>query len=196
LVNNDSLIEEHIIGVPGDQFVNSYIKKNENFKALRLAKEFVKFNERCFVRLLGDMRAYNYVVVMKQDFDKVQYRIRAMDFDQQSFEGRKSIYLPQYYKDNLYYVEMAQKEISIETAEQYKKEERALLAKRVLLAKSKFIELMSAMSNDTISTEENIRELAKGLNRHHKTSSFTGLSSMAELLLLNVNLCLDLNLKV
>ena len=36
-----------------------------------LAKEYVKFNERCMIRLLGDMRSYNYVVVPIHDFDKV-----------------------------------------------------------------------------------------------------------------------------
>ena len=60
---------------------------------LRLSKEFVKFNERCLMRLLGDMRSYNYVIVPTYDFDQVQYRIRAMDFDQQSFEGNiKSLF--------------------------------------------------------------------------------------------------------
>ena len=39
------------------------------------------------IRLLGDMRAYNYVVVPTHDFDQVVYKIRPIDFDQQSFEG-------------------------------------------------------------------------------------------------------------
>ena len=59
-----------------------------------LAKEFVKFNERCFLRLLGDMRSYNYVVVITQDFDRIQYRIRAIDFDQQSYKGNAKAISP------------------------------------------------------------------------------------------------------
>ena len=51
---------------------------------IRFAKEFVKFNERCFVRLLGDMRSYNFVVNVIPDVEDFQYRVRAIDFDQQS----------------------------------------------------------------------------------------------------------------
>ena len=67
---------------------------------VRLAKEFIKFNERCFVKLLGDMRSYNYVIDVTPDFDAVQYRVRAIDFDQHAFEGRKKMYLPQFFKEN------------------------------------------------------------------------------------------------
>ena len=111
LVGGDTLIEEHIVGIPCDEF----ILKNKDVQIenrLRFAKEFVKFNERCFTRLLGDMRAYNFVVEITQDFDNIQYRLRAIDFDQQSYEGRKSIYLPQYYKDNIELVELAQELLS------------------------------------------------------------------------------------
>ena len=55
LVDKQTLIEDHIVGIPADDFI---IKK-QNVKIdnrLRLAKEFVKFNERTFIRLLGDMR--------------------------------------------------------------------------------------------------------------------------------------------
>ena len=61
LIWKDTLIEEHIIGVPGDQFIKHYLPRPD-IHEVRLAKEFIKFNERSFVRLLGDMRAYNYVV--------------------------------------------------------------------------------------------------------------------------------------
>jgi hypothetical protein len=52
LVDDDTLVEEHIAGIPGDVFVNDYINRKE-FNPKRIAKEFVKFNERCFVRLSG-----------------------------------------------------------------------------------------------------------------------------------------------
>jgi len=38
---------------------------------IRFAKEFVKFNERCFVRLLGDMRSYNFVVDITPDIERL-----------------------------------------------------------------------------------------------------------------------------
>lgn len=61
LVNLNTLVEEHIAGIPGDMFMQKQMLQKD-INTIRLAKEFVKFNERCFVRLLGDMRAYNYVV--------------------------------------------------------------------------------------------------------------------------------------
>jgi hypothetical protein len=60
LVDNNTLVEEHISGVPGDMFVEQYLEHPE-FNPKRIAKEFVKFNERCFIRLLGDMRSYNFI---------------------------------------------------------------------------------------------------------------------------------------
>ena len=99
LVYKDTLIEEHIAGIPGEMFMKQYI--NEGLlNPIRLAKEFVKFNERCFVRLLGDMHSSNFVIDVTPDFEEIHYRIRAIDFDQQSYEGKKSIYLPQYFKQN------------------------------------------------------------------------------------------------
>ncbi|OWY25585.1 hypothetical protein C7N43_37330, partial [Sphingobacteriales bacterium UPWRP_1] len=55
-VCKDTLIEEHIAGIPGDQFIQRQFN-NANLNETRIAKEFIKFNERCFVKLLGDMRA-------------------------------------------------------------------------------------------------------------------------------------------
>nr|HMT29506.1 hypothetical protein [Bacteroidia bacterium] len=60
-VHGDTLIEEHIAGIPGDMFIENHLH-DSGINEIRLAKEFVKFNERCFVRLLGDMRSYNYVI--------------------------------------------------------------------------------------------------------------------------------------
>ena len=85
--HNETLIEEHIPGIPGDVFITDHLQ-DPNINVIRLAKEFVKFNERCFVQLLGDMRSYNYVVNIIPDIEDFQYRIRAIDFDQQSYEGR------------------------------------------------------------------------------------------------------------
>jgi hypothetical protein len=89
LLNEKTLIEEHIAGIPGDTFAKDYLDVAK-FDQIRIAKEFIKFNERCFIRLLGDMRAYNFIVDITPDIEGSQYRIRAIDFDQQSYEGRKS----------------------------------------------------------------------------------------------------------
>jgi len=43
--DKNTLIEEHIPGIPGDVFIHDYLY-NDNTNLTRLAKEFVKFNER------------------------------------------------------------------------------------------------------------------------------------------------------
>ena len=54
----DTLIEDHIPGIPGDVFIKEHLDKLSSREQAQIAKEFVKFNERCLVRLLGDMRSY------------------------------------------------------------------------------------------------------------------------------------------
>src|SRR3546814_11208964 len=59
--DENTLIEEHIAGIPGDMFIRDYLNDN-SFNQTRIAKEFIKFNEPCFIRMLGAMRSYNYVI--------------------------------------------------------------------------------------------------------------------------------------
>ena len=105
LVYKDTLIEEHISGIPGDDFIHNILPKCTESEKAQIAKEFVKFNERCMIRLLGDMRSYNYVIVPTHDFDHVVYSIRAIDFDQQSYEGKFNVYRPQFFKENFILVD-------------------------------------------------------------------------------------------
>ena len=182
IYHDDTLVEEHIIGVPGDDFIADPGAFGGNVNEVRLAKEFVKFNERCFVRLLGDMRAYNFVVVVTQDFDQVAYRLRSIDFDQQSFEGRSRIYLPQFYKENLPFVQFAQKRMNLETAEQYMNEERSLLRKRYHLSEHEIVPLLAAMKSDSISKPEHIDRLRTDLARFLGDADMRNCKSMGEIL--------------
>ena len=181
VVDGDTLIEEHIIGIPGDQFIKYHLS-DKNLNKIRLAKEFVKFNERCFVRLLGDMHSSNFVIDITPDFEEVDYRIRAIDFDQQSYEGRKSIYLPQYFKQNNPLIQIGVKCMTPETVKQYQKEERSLIATRLKASKEKIDELLQAMSDDEISPKENVYTLRKELARHYKNRDFLSCNSMGEIL--------------
>lgn len=193
LVDNVTLIEEHVVGVPCDDF----IKKNKGIKIenrLRLAKEFVKFNERCFVQLLGDMRAYNFVVEIIQDFDNIQYRLRAMDFDQQSYQGRKRMYLPQFYKDNSELVKLTQEVMSIEAAKQYVFEERAAMKKRFLAEKQRTRSILRRMRNDQISTIENVTALRTELAELHQNRLFLGCKTMGDILILHLELRLGIKI--
>ncbi len=177
-----TLVEEHIIGVPGDDFIAAPDRYGGHLNPVRLSKEFIKFNERCFVRLLGDMRAYNFVVNVIHDLDQVQYRLRAIDFDQQSFEGRGRIYLPQFYKENLPYVQFGQRYISVESTEQYRNEERSLLRKRYKLSEDQIRALLAVMVDDPISTSEHVERLRTDLGEYHRSKAFAGCSTMGGLL--------------
>jgi hypothetical protein len=178
----DTIVEEHIIGVPGDSFIADPSRYGGPVNEVRLSKEFVKFNERCFVRLLGDMRAYNFVVDVIHDLDQVQYRIRSIDFDQQTYEGRGRIYLPQFYKENLPYVQLAQRVISAESVTQYRNEERALLRKRYKLGQEQLEALLHVMEQEVISTPEHLERLGRDLAAMHHDPSLRKHTSMGALL--------------
>jgi len=98
LLHQSTLVEEHILGIPGDVFLAEQLHLCSDLEKAQIAKEYVKFNERCFIGLLGDMRSYNYVVVPIHDFDQVVYRIRPIDFDQQSYEGNIQVYETNLYR--------------------------------------------------------------------------------------------------
>ena len=162
MVCGDSLIEEHIAGIPGDDFIRDHLQR-PHLNQVRIAKEFVKFNERCFARLLGDMRAYNYVIDVTPDFEDEQYRVRAIDFDQQSYEGKKTMYLPQYFKDNRAVVQLCSKLLTAETIRQYQTEERTLMARRARAERYRLKDLMDCMRPDELSTARKNRPLAAGV---------------------------------
>jgi hypothetical protein len=182
LVHGNTLIEEHISGIPGDDFIENNLNECSDRDKKEIAKEFVKFNERCFVRLLGDMRSYNYVMVLTHDFDRIQYRIRAIDFDQQSYEGNSKVYIPQFLKENNKLVEMTLASLKDSSIEQYKLEERSLLAKRAVREKSRLEELLDCMKADIISSKEKIDELKKGLFRLTGDVNFKKSLNMGEIL--------------
>ena len=182
LVYKDTLIEEHVLGIPGDMFIEESLDELPKVEKQRLSKEFVKFNERSTLRLLGDMRAYNYVIVPTYDFDQVQYRIRAMDFDQQCYEGNLKVYRPQFFKDNFPFVQMVQEHLQKESVEQYKKEERAALAKRLKGYNTRVSSLMKCMKNDCISTPENVAQLKRDLVNYTHDKNFKTCKNMGEIL--------------
>jgi hypothetical protein len=185
IYNNNTLIEDHIAGIPGDDFIKKYFT-DSNINIIRIAKEFIKFNERCFVRLLGDMRSYNYVVDITPDFEEAQYRIRAIDFDQQSYEGRRNIYFPQFFKENYPAVKLCLKHITRETAFQYQKEERTLMARRLKTSRYRIKDLVDTMVKDTIAPKEYVEELRGELAEYFKDDSYHLCKNMGEILKKNL----------
>lgn len=159
LVHKNTLIEEHIAGIPGDEFINEHLKECDDLGLAQIAKEFVKFNERCMITLLGDMRSYNFVIIPTHDFDLVRYKIRAIDFDQQCYEGNFKVYQPAIFKENIKLVKLVAKRLGNRSIEQYRNEERALLAKRIINGKKRLTRLLRVMATDNISPRENVKQL-------------------------------------
>ncbi|MBZ5857154.1 hypothetical protein [Flavihumibacter profundi] len=192
--SHQTLVEEHIPGIPGDTFINQYLDRSDTNK-IRLAKEFVKFNERCFVRLLGDMRSYNFVVDITPDIEDFQYRIRAIDFDQQSYEGRKNLYLPQFFKENNPLVDMVLKYLNKDSIEQYQSEERTMMTFRLVTARYRMKEILDIMGQDKISTPEKIYQLGQELSDFHGGKpNLLKCHSMGQLVKEHLKVCLRKNL--
>ncbi|GAA4835279.1 hypothetical protein [Algivirga pacifica] len=181
LVSEQTLIEEHIAGIPGDMFINNYLEDGRQNK-IRLAKEFIKFNERCFAQLLGDMHSSNFVVNMIPDFDEINYRIRSIDFDQQCYEGRKNIYFPQFYKQNMPIIELGLGKISPESQQQYQAEERFMIANRFTASGHKVKDLLEVMRQDHLSPKENVVSLRKDLAEHYNHQGYLKCDNMGEIM--------------
>lgn len=190
LIDGETLVEEHIAGLPGDDFF-AHRMEDTDFNKIRMAKEFVKFNERCFVRLLGDMRAYNYVIDITPDIEGSQFRFRAIDFDQQSYEGKLRFYLPQFFKENNPIVFMGMEYIARETVRQYQLEERAIIGARIKVGNRRIRSLLNVITRDEISTPDKVYQLRHELNRHHETHRFDKCINMGEILQAQLRLALE-----
>lgn len=183
----ETLVEEHIAGITGDLFMENHLS-DVNLNPIRLAKEFIKFNERCFVRLLGDMHSSNFVIIIIPDFEDFHYRIRAIDFDQQSYEASKSVYMPQYFKQNNAIIQLGMKYMTPESVRQYQIEERSMIANRVLAERVRLHDLLEVMKKDELSLPENLAQLKKELSQHYKNPQFLVCKSMGEVVELSLKM--------
>ncbi len=180
VVYGDTLIEEHIPGIPGEIFIKKYI--NSNLNEIRVAKEFVKFNERSFVRLLGDMHKNNFVIEATPDFDEIIYRIRAIDFDQQCYEGNYKVYRPQYFKENNPIIFLGMKGMTPESVKQYQNEERASMRYRLQSQRYQIKDLMDVMCKEELAPKENVIELREGLAEYYDDVRFLKAQTMGTVL--------------
>jgi hypothetical protein len=185
LIHGDTLVEEHIAGIPGDVFAASYLDRPE-YNPKRIAKDFVKFNERCLIRLLGDMRAYNFVFVITPDFDDYQFRIRPIDFDQQFYEGNIRMYQPQFFKENLPFVQLALEHFNPQVMEQYQQEERSLIVQRMRSERVRLAALRDALRLDEVTPPEKLAELKAALVAQTGDTRFEGCGSTADVMELSL----------
>ena len=182
LVNDKALIEEHIAGIPGDIFIKDLLPKCSELEKSQIAKEYVKLNERCMIRLLGDMRAYNYVLIPIHDFDQVIYKIRAIDFDQQCYEGKFSVYRPQFFKENHKIMELVKKKLKHDSIIQYKIEERSTVSRRLIISESRMDSLIKIMKKDRLSSNKNLETLKNEIFLFTNDDAFKKSKSMGDLM--------------
>jgi hypothetical protein len=185
-----TLIEEHIVGIPGDAFIRDRLPDNR-FDQVRLAKEFVKFNERCFVRLLGDMHAGNWVVDITPDFEKLHYRLRPIDFDQQSHHPKRQVYLPQFFPQNNPVIAFGLEHLTERSTDQYQREERALIAGRLRAERARYDALMETMREDLIAPPEYVAALGRSLAAYYSDAGFAQADTMGDLVARSLDLVLD-----
>jgi hypothetical protein len=182
LVNHNTLIEEHIAGIPGDTFMKEFLPQCNDSEKAQIAKEYVKFNERSMIRLLGDMRAYNYVVVPTHDFDQVVYKIRPIDFDQQSFEGRLSVYRPQFFKENGPIMDLVRTKLTHDSINQYKIEERSIVARRIISSGNRLNKLVKTMQLELLTLPENLERLRNEIYKFTNDKAFLQSKTMGDIM--------------
>jgi hypothetical protein len=127
------------------------------------------------------MRSVNYVVDITPDFEEVQYRVRAIDFDQQSYEGKGNIYLAFKFKSNRAVTKLAFDVLNRKSIDQYVAEEHAQMARRAKVESSRLRALLGIMRREEIAPREHVITLAKELDRMHGTSDFADCHTMGEL---------------
>ena len=122
------------------------------------------------------------MIIPTHDFDHVEYQIRAIDFDQQCFEGSLKVYRPQFFKENYKMVQLVAEKLQESSIQQYRREERSLLAKRIINAQSRYKELMRCILNDQISNEANVKKLRQELYDFSSDMKFKRARSMGQIL--------------
>lgn len=181
LYHKNTLVEQHIDGLPGDEFANE-IKHLSTEEKIQVAEEFIRFNERCFARLLGDMRSYNFVAI-KTGIPQNLYRIRAIDFDQQCYEGRLNLYLPQFYKENIEYVQLVTATLSNQQIEQIRQQERVELELFAQDNRDRLNHLLQAMAGEEISDNYKVILLRNELNDYFNINKFNECNTMGAIVI-------------
>ncbi len=177
LSHQNTLVEAHIEGTPGDLFIQQEMQLTSKDK-IAISKAFVQFNESCFARLLGDMRSYNFVVNPIAIDGHIEYRMRAIDFDQQCYEGRKNYYLPQFYKENIDFVELVLQNLTPADIEATQQIEFNSMAARIILYRQQLMQLVNTIIKDDISENYKINMLRNELNEHFETTRFSKCKTM------------------
>ena len=127
------------------------------------------------------MRSVNYVVDVTPDFEEVQYRVRPIDFDQQSYQGKGKIYMAYHFDSNKDVTRLSFREMNRKTIAQYAEEERTQMARRAQAEKNRLQALLNIMTRETLSPPEHVIQLREELGKIHETKEFEKCITMGEL---------------
>ena len=128
------------------------------------------------------MHSSNFVVDITPDFEDIHYRIRAIDFDQQCYEGKFSVYRPQFFKENFPIMKLVRKRLNHDAIIQYKIEERSIVAKRLISYENRISKLIKEMKGLTLSTEANLENLKKEIFQFTQDPKFNACTSMGDVM--------------
>ncbi len=132
------------------------------------------------------MRSYNFVMQITPDFDDFQFRLRAIDFDQQFYEGDLKIYMPQFFKENFLYVKLAMEFLTDKTVLQYQQEEQSSIVHQVRSERHRLAALRDVSKVDQLSTPEKVDQLKTGLADYYNNPQYLACSSMGDIIELNI----------
>jgi len=132
----------------------------------------VKFNERSFVQLLGDMRSYNFVSSSRPT-SRARRSASARWISTAGAQRRKTFYLPQFFKENLPLVEFCKKHLHLRPRSNTSARADAHARPR-RAGRTRLNVLLTAMAGDTIAPRRTSSCYAKAWP---STSRTTGISN-------------------
>ena len=95
---------------------------------------------------------------------------------------KKTMYLPQFFKENNPYVELCAKYMNKETILQYQLEERSLISRRIKTARFRLASLLEVMEGDEISQKDKVLQLREELAAHYKSDLFLKCKNMGHIM--------------
>jgi hypothetical protein len=98
------------------------------------------------------------------------------------FEGNLKVYRPQFFKENKKVMNLVKDKLDSKSVDQYKIEERSIIAKRILSSENRTKEILKCMMSDNISTKENINILSKQVSSLTRDKNFNNVINMGEIL--------------
>jgi hypothetical protein len=179
LLHNNTFVETHIEGQEAFAWLKQLpTAKYDKPQLVQIAKAFVQFNQYCNLRLLGDMRNYNFHIIETNG----AFQFQSIDFDQQNFEEFLPFYFPAFYKDNVEFVNLVKNNLLPKQIQQAENETLVQI-KQAITNNADFLEkLFMALESTELSFMYKAKRLAAALNTYWNTNTFSACTTMLQVL--------------